>query len=227
MKLTIREQLFNLSEQEYKKFNSRLIPDVDNILGVRLPTLRNIAKRIAKNDWRSYLSEADNDYFEEIMLQGLVIGYIKADFEEILEYITIFIPKINNWAVCDSFSASLKITQKNLTQMWKFLQPYLNSQKEFEIRFAVVMLIDNYIKDEYIDEVLSILDKIQHDGYYVKMAVAWALSVCFVKYPEKTMPYFINSNLDNFTYNKALQKTIESFRVDNEAKAKLRSLKRK
>ena len=103
MHKAIREQLFELAEENYQKFSSALLPNINNILGVRLPTLRKLAKVIAKDDWRRFISMADSDYFEEVMLQGMVIGYAKADIEEILQYATDFIPKIDNWSVCDSF----------------------------------------------------------------------------------------------------------------------------
>ena len=227
MKKTIRERIFEMSDEGYRKFQSKLTPDVDNFLGVRLPLLRMLAKDIAKGDWRGYLHTAEDEYFEEIMLQGMVIGYATADMEEILKYVSEFIPKISNWALCDSFCSGLKITKKHMLQMWGFLRLYLNSQEEFKIRFAVVMLLSFYIQDDYIDQVLSLLDKVRHEGYYVKIAVAWALSVCFIKYPEKTMVYLEKSNLDIFTYNKALQKITESFRVDKEAKDIIRGMKRK
>ena len=113
MNLNIREQLFELAEDEYKQFSSSLLPGIDNLLGVRLPALRKIAKQIAKKDWRSYLENADEIYFEEIMLQGMVLGYINDDIEDVLGYIVDFVPKINNWSVCDSFCVGLKITNKN------------------------------------------------------------------------------------------------------------------
>jgi len=111
--------------------------------------------------------------------------------------------------------------------MWDFLQPYLSSDKEYEIRFGVVMLLLYFVEDEYIERVLQWMDRIRHEGYYVKMAVAWAISVCYVKYPEPTMAFLKNNTLDDFTYNKALQKIIESLRVDSETKHVLRSMKRR
>jgi len=225
--LSIREQLFELSDEEYQRFHSKLCPDTDNIIGVRLPLLRNLAKEIAKGDWREYLKSAQGDYNEEIMLQGIVIGYAKSDISEMLKHIQHFIPKINNWAVCDSFCNGLKYTKKNMNTVWEFINPYLNSKKEFEIRFGIIMLIGYYINGEYIDRVLQLLDKVKHEGYYVKMAVAWAVSICYVKFPEKTMGYLKNNSLDNFTYNKALQKIIESLRVDKETKIIIKGMKRK
>ena len=223
----IREELLKLSEEKYREFSSRLIPGVDNILGVRLLYLRKIAKSIAKKDWREYLKSANNTYFEDVMLQGMVIGYVKdSNIEEILVYIKNFIPKINNWSVCDSFCSGLKITNKNKEIVWEFLKKYLSSEKEYEVRFAVVMLLNYYIDEEYIRKVLKELDKVNHDGYYVKMAVAWAVSMCYVKFEDITLEYLNNNNLDDFTYNKSLQKICESLKVDNERKALIKSMKR-
>lgn len=227
MNQTIRQRIFDRAEEDYKKFQSGPIPGEDRMLGVRLPHLRELAKEIAKEDWRGYLKTAQSDYYEEILLQGLVIGYGKAEPEETLRYATEFIPKITNWAICDSFCTGLKTAKKNPKLVWDFIQPYLHSTKEFELRFGVIMMLAHFINDEYIDEVLSLLDSIRHDGYYVKMGVAWAVSVCFVKYPEKTMAYLKASNLDNFTYNKSLQKIIESYRVDPNTKTLARTMKRK
>lgn len=227
MKKTIKERLTELADEEYRQFHSKLIPGTDNVLGVRLPRLRELAKEQVKGDWQDYLLTAKDDYYEETMLQALVIGHIKTDIAATLHYIAAFVPKIDNWAVCDSFCSSLKITKKYQEQVWEFLQPYLVSPKEFELRFGVVMLLNYYIEDKYIDQVIAHLDNARHEGYYVKMAVAWALSVCFVKYQEKTMAYLQQSTLDNFTYNKALQKILESYRVNQETKDLIRRMKRK
>jgi 3-methyladenine DNA glycosylase AlkD len=224
---TIREQLFELADVEYQKFSAALIPNIHNILGVRLPELRKLAKKIAKDDWRTYLQHTESDYFEEIMLQGMVIGYVKTNVEEILHYVAAFVPKIDNWSVCDSFCIGLKFTKTNRKHVWDFLQPYLSSKSAYEIRFGVVMLLDFYIEEEYISRVLQLLDNAERQDYYVKMAVAWAISVCYVKLPEPTMKYLENNSLDEFTYNKALQKITESFRVDQETKNRIRGMKRK
>jgi 3-methyladenine DNA glycosylase AlkD len=227
MEKTVRERIFEMADPKYRQFQSGLLPGIDNILGVRLPDIRKLAGEIAKGDWRTFLSAAQDDYYEEIMLQGLVIGYAKGDIEEILDYTADFISKINNWGVCDSFCISLKITKEHRDKVWQFLQPYLRSRAEFEIRVAVVMLLNFYIEDDYLDRVLVLLDGLKHPGYYVKMAVAWAISICFVKYPEKTMAYLKNNTLDDFTYNKALQKITESFQVEKETKIVIRNMKRK
>lgn len=222
----IREELFNLADEKYRLFQMGLCPDTDGIIGVRLPVLRKLAKEIAKGDWRTYLKNGNNQYFEEIMLTGMVIGCVKTDMEEILKYVGEFVPQIDNWAVCDSFCAGLKFTKLNKSRVWDFLQPYLFSKEEFQIRFGVVMLLDYYIEGDYIDRILNIFNEINREDYYVKMAVAWAVSMCFVKYEVKTIHFLEENELDDFTYNKAIQKIIESLRVDQETKTKLKKMKR-
>lgn len=229
LKEAIRNKILTLAETDYKKFQNALIPGEDRLLGVRLPKLRELAKEISKGDWRGYLDHTLSDcdeYFEETMLQGMVIGYAKADLQEILKYTEQFAPKIRNWAICDSFCTGLKIAKKYPERVWEFLLPYLKSDQEFKIRFAVIMMMSHFINDSYIDEILIKLDQVSHNGYYVKMGVAWAISVCFVKYPEKTLTYLNGNHLDLFTYNKSLQKIIESNRVDKETKDFIRKLKR-
>jgi 3-methyladenine DNA glycosylase AlkD len=227
MKEMIRQKLLELADEDYQKFSARLLPNIDNVIGVRLPLLRKLARKIAQGDWRRYMATAGSEYFEEIMLQGMVIGYVRTDIEEILSYVADFIPKIDNWSVCDSFCTGLKFTNDYKERVWRFLQLYLSSRQEYEIRFSVVMLLKFYIDDEYIDRVLELLDNVEHEGYYAKMAVAWAVSICYVKLPQPTMVYLKNNTLDDFTYNKALQKITESYQVDKETKDLIRSMKRK
>lgn len=222
----LRDKLFELSDDKFKTFHSRLCPNTDNIIGVRLPLLRQLAKEIAKGDWRNFLSNSKEEYYEEILINGLVIAYAKCDVEERLNYIESFVPKIDNWAICDSFCNTLKFVNKNKEIMWEFIQSYLKSYNEFEIRFAVVIILNYYITEDYINLVLKTLDNIKHDGYYVKMAVAWAISMCFVKFEEKTMAYLKDNSLDDFTYNKSLQKICESLRVDKNTKELIKSMKR-
>lgn len=224
--LSIKEQLIKLAEEDYKKFSSSLTPGAGNMLGVRIPVLRKMAKDIAKGDYREYYKEASSDTFEEKMLQGMVIGYIRADIEEILRLVKDFIPLIDNWALCDSFCAGLKITKRHKERVWDFIQPYLYSDKEFEIRFGVVMILDYYVDEKYAPKAFEHFDRIKHEGYYVRMAVAWAISVYFAKLPGITLEYMKNNRLDDFTHNKAIQKTIESYRVDQTMKEMIKTLRR-
>ena len=222
----VRKRILELADPKYKEFHSGLCPGTNNIIGVRIPVLRKYAKELAKDDFRSYLSSIADDYYEEIMIKGMIIGLAKMETEERLNYISRFVPKIDNWAICDTFCAGLKFTNRNKDIVWEFIKKYQNSRKEFELRFLIVMLLDYYITDNYIDEVIKILDKTKHDGYYVKMAIAWTISVLYVKYPKITMEYLKNNTLDDFTYNKALQKIIESYRVSEEDKNIMRKMKK-
>lgn len=224
----IREELLKMQDKQYKDFHNKLCPGTDNILGIRTPILRNYAKEIAKNNyWKDYVVFNKTKYYEEIMLQGMLIGLAKKiDINDSLYLIETFVPKINNWAVCDVFCGGLKIIEKNKDTVWNFIQKYLKSKKEFELRFAIVIILGYYLTDEYILKIFPIFDRIKHDGYYVKMAVAWAISNAFIKYPKETMQYLKKNSLDEWTYNKALQKITESFRVDNKTKEIIRSMKR-
>jgi 3-methyladenine DNA glycosylase AlkD len=225
--LTIKEQLTELADEKYRVFTSALTPGRDHILGVRLPLLRKLAARIAKGDWQDYLKNAEDDTLEEVMLQGMVIGNIKEDIETVLKLCEKFIPKIDCWSICDSFCGGLKITGKHRERVWNFLQPYLNSEREYEIRFGVVMLLGYYVLPEYCAPAFECFNKTRHDGYYVKMAVAWAVSIYFIKYPEDTLGFLRENDLDDFTYNKALQKITESRRVDEDTRIMIRGMKRK
>lgn len=223
----IEKKIFELADEKYKQFHTNLCPGTNNIVGVRVPILRKYAKDlIEKYSLEEILSNLGNTYYEEVMLEGMLIGIAKLDTRERIKYIQKFVPKIDNWAVCDVTCAGLKFANKNRKIVWELLQNYLKSNKEFELRFAIVMMLDFYITDEYIKLVLQELNKINHDGYYVKMAVAWAISICFIKYPDETYKLIKNNNMDNFTHNKAIQKIIESYRVDKKVKDELKKLKR-
>lgn len=220
--IDIKQDLLKMQDERYKNFHSGLCPGVNNIIGIRIPVLREYAKKIKG---QIDISSISNDYYEEVMLKGMLIGLEKKlDFEKISN----FIPLINNWAVCDTFCAGLKQIKNNKEKMWLFLQNYINSKKEFEVRFAVVTILDFYIDEQYIDRVLKLLKTVKNEGYYAKMAVAWAYSFCFIKFFEKTkneFESFDKNNIDKFIYNKSIQKSIESYRLTKEQKNILKSMK--
>lgn len=222
----IIKELFELADTKYKEFHSGLCPNTDNIIGVRVPKLREMARKIAKQNPEEFLSKIDDNYYETVMLYGMVIGYMKATLEERKKYLDVFVPKIDNWAICDCCTSTYKFTNKNLEEMWNYIQKYVKSNNEFEIRFSVIMMMDYYLIDQYIDKVFEILNNIIHEGYYVKMGIAWLISVAFVKYEKKTRTFLTSNKLDDFTYNKTLQKIIESNRITKEVKEKIRKMKR-
>lgn len=292
----VREELLSMAEPDLAKFSSGLLrrPGEDSltgtaahVLGVRLPALRRLAKRLSREDWRGYLEAlaghiSQNDRagkagegaepapvsFEEVMLWGFLVGSAKVRAEaegsetaaeklpccgreealkgrgrdgeafagrryreeisvrEQFDLICQFVPYIDNWSLCDSFCAGLKFAAEYPDETWEFLQKFLGAEEEYAVRFGVVMLINYFIAEDYADRLFAVFDSIGHEGYYVKMAVAWAVSACYVRFPKKTQGYLERNGLDDFTYNKALQKIIESRCVSNEVRERMKKLKR-
>ena len=231
MQKEIREKLLAMQDLKYREFHSGLCPDVDNIIGIRVPVLREYAKELLKQyPVGQLLREIGDTYYEELLLQGMLIGLCKEkDFQVVAGYIREFVPKIQSWGVCDTFCAGLKITKKYPAEMWEFIQPYFQSDREYEIRFAIVMLLDFFVDEEHLQTDFQILNRIKKEVYYVQMAAAWAWSICLMKYYEETKAFLSSEqcNLDKFTYNKALQKAIESYRLTPEQKDEMRQMKRK
>ena len=223
---TVIERLKEMHDPTYQAFNEKLIPGIGKSYGVRIPQLRALAKEIAGQDFRAFLASARADSHEETMLQGLVIALARCDIEERLAFLKDWIPKIDNWAICDTVAAALRCPKQAVAPMYAFLLPYLEASEPFMVRFAVVMLMDHFLNEKDIDEVLQRFCTVRHSAYYVRMAVAWALSVCFVKYPEKTLPILEGEALDPFTHNKTIQKICESHRVEADVKAYLRTKRR-
>ena len=211
---------------EYREFHKKLIPGAADIIGVRLPVLRKFAAEIKKADWRGFLNCAEDSTHEELMLQAIVIAKAKCDIDERMGHLSAFVPKIKNWAVCDTVCTDLKVREDELEKMFAFLIPYAKSSEEFEIRFAVVIMMKSFLRDEYIDEVLRVFAEISHEGYYVKMGVAWGLAESFLNFREKTLAVLEGGTLDDFTQNKAIQKIKESFRISKEDKDYASTLKR-
>lgn len=224
MENIIREKIFSLADEKYKEFHSGLCPNKNNIIGVRVPILRNYAKELVKEGFGENYEKIGTDYYEEIMLKGMMIGIQKMDIQTKLSYIEEYIPYIDNWAICDVFVAGLKIKEK----FYAFIQKYLeNNKTEFEIRFGLVALLDYFIDKEHLQKIFNITDKIKKEEYYVEMAIAWLISICYIKFPKETEKYLRNNKLSNFAYNKSIQKIIESTRISQEEKNKLRKMKRK
>lgn len=271
----VRKQLRALGEEDYKKFNEKIVPGAKNMLGVRLPKVREIAKAKAKENPLEYLEEIETALcenrdavcYEEIMVYGLVIGYAKLSDEDRMMWLDRFLKHIDNWAVCDSCCMTYKWMKKNPAFWWDYLISCIEKGTEYSIRVAVVCMLDHFVNDEYVDRVLYWCGKIcsadmpfqrrnpsanadaailpmDSDSavgisgenpqahfpadmpYYVQMAVAWAVSVCYVKYPKQTHEFLKESQMDVFTHNKSIQKICESFRVTKEQKSAVRKLKR-
>lgn len=218
--MEIRKRLEQEAEEKYRVFSSALIPNIDNVLGVRIPKLNKLVKELYKTDWKPFLNQPCI-YMEETMLQGMLIAKT-GDFELVKQ----FVPKINNWSVCDKFCNSLKCVKDNKQQVWKFIQPYLKSKKEYNNRFALVIMLEYFIEEDYLAKIFEILNTFNSKKYYAQMAVAWLVSMCFVKFPKETTEFLKTTKLDDWTYNKSIQKIIESLKVDKPTKQKLKLMKR-
>lgn len=221
---SLRERLIKAAEPAYRDFNASLLPGVSDLLGVRIPVLRCIAREIARDDWRTYLAEAENRYFEERMLQGLVIGYVRCPVEEKLALVARFLPQIDNWAICDIFCGKLRPELRE--PMRRFIEPLFSSGKEFTARFSIVTGLVNYADGEHLEWLLERLATVRHEGYYARMGVAWAVSVCFVHAPQRVTEWLAQAPIDAWTRDKALQKIIESNRVDAPTKAAIRAMRK-
>lgn len=225
----IRQKLQSLSEPDYREFHSSLVPGEKNILGVRLPKIRVLAREISKKDWKEWFLAREDTCYEETMLRGLVLAYARMEEpEERLIYISKFVKDIRNWAVCDSFCNTLKDADHYQEMYWDFLGPYFTSDREYEARFAAVMLLCHFMKEQYLKDGIKRLESIRQEGYYAKMAVAWAISVYFAAFPAEMLAYLRGPHgLDEFTYRKSLQKITESYRVSKELKSIIREMRQK
>lgn len=225
MKEKIVTGLKEISDKKYRDFNAKLIPNINNVMGIRIPVLRKYAKELYNTkdfDINTFITLKDKPCMEFTMLQGFVIGLKKSSKEEFFNDIKNFVPLIDNWAVCDTFCASLKLTKKFMPETFEFLKPYLKSSNTYELRFGVVMLLTYYITDDYIDRVLNILTNLSHDDYYAQMGIAWALSICYVKYFDKAHAAISKSKLPKEIQTKTVRKVIESLRPSKEQKEFLR-----
>lgn len=222
--INIREELFKLKDDKYKDFSSKLTRTKYPNIGVRIPLIKKLAKDISESNCLECFYSG-NPYFEEIMLEGLTIGYLK-DIKEVLVKLEAFVSKIDDWSVCDSTCSNLKITNKYKDIVWDFITRYKHSDKEFEVRFMIVMMMDYFLETKYTSKIFNIIDNIKCDKYYVKMAVAWLLATSIVKCEKETIEYISNCKLDDFTFNKMISKCCDSYRVSCELKCILRAMRK-
>lgn len=217
------KELYKKQDEKYKKFHSKLLKD-DNIelIGIRTPDLKTFAKEISKNNYQSFIKQNTHKTYEECVLHGLVLGYIKTETEELLKLIDEFIPYIDNWATNDLTVSNLKAFKKiNIEAIDK----YINSNNPWEIRFGLTLLISYYINEDNLDKIFNICNSITCTHYYVEMANAWLISACFIKYPIQTLKYLKNCNLNKFTKNKAISKICDSYKVSEKDKTEVKKLR--
>ncbi len=222
----IRDRLEAMSGNNPEVYQ-KLTPGIKPVLGVRIPELRKLAKEIAKEDYKGFLVANPMDTFELETLQAFVIGYAKDDIQQILHFFRAFVPLVHDWSVNDSLCQTFRIARKYPQEVYDVLMEYVDSKDEFEVRIVAVTLMSHFLNDTYIDQVIEVLDRLYAKDYYAKMGIAWAVATVMAKYPDKCMAYLKNNHLDDWTYNKSIQKMIESYRVSDADKEMLRAMKRK
>lgn len=208
------QELESLADPQYKAFHEGLIPGVSMAWGVRLPALRALAKKLLRGNPVGLLENSRPGSYEETLLRGLVIGGLNLPWEEKRSWVEDFLPRIDNWAVCDTFCNSLKPrSSEDRRGMWAFFSPFYASSQEYSARAACVVQISHFVDQEHVEEGLALLQQVAHPGYYAKMAVAWALSVWYVKFPQAVEELLAQQTLDPWVQNKSIQKVRESRRV--------------
>ena len=213
--------LKNLQDKKYKEFHSSLVLNSKyEMIGIRVPIMRDIAKKIAKSNAEEFLKYVQDKYYEEVMIQGFVISQIKEE-KLFYNYFKKYINKIDNWALCDSFCSSIKIVKKHEEKYFKEAIKMALNQDEFIARVGIVIILNHFINANNLDVIFDTLNKIQSDKFYINMAEAWLVCELYIKYPEKTKEFIKDNNLNKFTQNKAVSKIHDSYRVSNEEKVML------
>lgn len=217
------DELKTYGDSKYRKFHYKLLNSDVKLLGVRTPILKQIAKELSKNNYKDWLKYNDHDYYEETVIHGLVITYAKISWDEFIIAFDNFVMYIDNWAACDIVCANAKVFKKNLKVGLDYICHCLNDQNIWKQRVGLVLLLDFYINDEYITKVLKLADQVNTDAYYVKMAKAWLISICYIKYPQITEKFLYNAKMDTWTLNKTISKICDSKRVTKANKLRLKN----
>ena len=225
--MKIQKELFALQGKEYMKFLSKLTPNVseDTIIGVRIPEIRKLAKKLVKNnEYEDFLKELPHKYYDENLLHGAIISESK-DFEKCIKLLDNFLPFVDNWAVCDTISP--KIFKKYKKELIEKIKEWSQSDKTYTCRFGVEMLMTHFLDEDFKKEYLEMVADIHSEEYYVKMVVAWFFATALAKQWDYAVIYLEDNRLDVWVHNKTIQKARESLRILEDKKWYLKGLKRK
>lgn len=223
----VKKQLFELQDLKYKEFHCKLIPTVnpDMVIGVRTPALRKFAREFAKDAERdAFMAVLPHQYYEENNLHGFLIETIK-DYDICIQELNRFLPYVDNWATCDLMSPG--VFKKHLPRLLEQIKVWIAADEIYVIRFGIEMLMTYYLDEEFCPEYLEWVAGIKSDEYYVKMMVAWYFATALAKQYEATVKIIEENRLEPWTHNKAIQKAVESLRIEKEQKEYLKSMKRR
>ena len=223
--MNIQSRLFDLQDKEYAAFQAKLTPTIqaDRFIGVRVPNVRKLAKEYIKDpEHEQFIHSLPHQYYDENMLHGLLVSEIK-DYKECIEETDRFLPFVDNWAVCDIMSP--KVFKKHKVELLPKIREWAASDHTYTCRFGVEMLMSHFLDEDFNLEYLEIPAAVTSNEYYVKMMIAWFFATALTKQWDAAFPYIQQQRLAPWTHNKTIQKAIESYRITNEQKALLRSLK--
>ena len=223
--MSVYERLLRCGDKEYKEFQSKLVPNIskDTIIGVRTPDMRKIAKEINNtSEAEEFLSKLPHDYYEENLVHFFLIAMIK-DFDRCVEEVDRFLPYVDCWPVSDQ--SSPKVFSKKHKDLVPHIKKWISSDHIYTARFGIRMLMNEFLDDDFEPEYLDIVANKKGEDYYLKMMVAWYFATALAKKYDDTIPYFENHKLDSWVHKKAIQKAVESYRVTDEHKEYLKTLR--
>ena len=224
-KADLHRKLYDLQDLKYRDMQIKIIPTVEpeSVIGVRTPELKSIAKDILKDgNYKGFLEELPHRYFEENQLHAFIISGIK-DLNECMEDLETFLPYVDNWATCDQMSP--KIFRKHKAVLLAHIKKWIESDKTFTVRFGVKMLMEHFLDDDFDPFYPEMVAGLRSEEYYVNMMIAWYFATALAKQYESILPFIEEKRLDDWTHNKAIQKSLESRRITEEQKLYLKSLK--
>lgn len=223
--MEIQERLKNLKDETYRDFQSKLVPNIskETILGVRTPALRTLAKNLkGTKEAEEFLKELPHTYYEENLLHFFLISFIK-DFDECAKEVERFLPYVDCWPVSDQ--ASPKVFAKNHEKLLPLIQTWIASDHVYTKRFGIRMLMNEFLGEDFKPKYLEWVSKVEGEDYYIKMMVAWYFATALAKQYDESVVYIEERRLEPWTHKKAIQKAVESFRVSEEHKQYLKTLR--
>ncbi len=223
--MIVYEKLFEAKDDEYKEFQAKLVPNIDpaTIIGVRTPQMRAIAKEVFNSDERdAFLAELPHKYYEENLVHFFILAMIK-DFDECVQAVETFLPYVDCWPVSDQ--ATPKSFKKNHEKLLPYIKKWIASDEVYTARFGMRMLMNEYLGDDFKEEYLELVASKTGEDYYLKMMIAWYFATALAKKYDESVKYIENHRLDDWVHKKAIQKAIESYRVTDEHKEYLKSLR--
>lgn len=221
----IVKELFEMQDEKYRDFQSALIPgsDLEKVIGIRTPLLRKYAKNLPLEDAKAFLLELPHEYFDEKQLHAFIVSEIK-DIDACIKEVNTFLPYVDNWATCDQMSPV--IFKKHKDKLLVEVRKWIASSETYTVRFGIKMLMQHFLDEDFNLEYPEMVAKIQSEEYYVKMMIAWYFATALAKQYDSVIPFIEEGRLEKWTHNKAIQKSIESYRITTEQKKYLRTLKK-